>query len=48
MINNSNDPDINLHSFNYYGIFTIEEINELSSVVKPYLSVLHLNIKSLR
>ena len=48
MINISNDPDLNLQSFNDHGIFTIEEINELSSVVKPYLSVLHLNIRSLR
>ena len=48
MINNSNDQDLNLQSFNDHGIFTIEEINELSSVVKLYLSVLHLNIRSLR
>ena len=47
-MNNSNDLDLNLQSFNDHGIFTIEEINELSSVVKPYLSVLHLNIRSLR
>ena len=48
MINNSIDPNLNLQSFNDHGIFTIEEINELSSVVKPYLLVLHLNIRSLR
>ena len=47
MINNSDDPDLNLQSFNDHGIFTIEEINKLSSIVKPYLLVLHLNIRSL-
>ena len=48
MINNSNDLDLNRQSFYDHGVFTIEEMNELSSVVKPYLSMLPLNIRSLR
>ena len=47
MTNNTNDPDLNLQSFNDHGIFTLEELNELSNVVKSYLSALHLNIRSL-
>ena len=39
MVRNENDPDLNLQSFNDHGIFTIDELNELS--------VLHLNIRSL-
>ena len=30
-----------------HGIFTLEELNELSSLVKPHLSALHLNARSL-
>lgn len=47
MTHNTNDPDLNIQSFNDHGIFTVEEVNELSSVVKPQLSALHLNIRSL-
>lgn len=48
MAHNTNDSDLNnLQSFNDHGIFTIEELNELSSVVKPQLSALHLNNRSL-
>ena len=47
MTHNTSDPDLNLHSFNDHGIFTIEELNELSTIVKPHLSALHLNIRSL-
>ena len=47
MARNENDPDLNLQSFNDHGIFTIDELNELFPVVKPYYSVLHLNIRSL-
>ena len=47
MTNNTNDPDLNLQSFNDHGIFTLEELNELSNVVNLHLSALHLNIRSL-
>ena len=47
MTHNTSDPNLNLHSFNDHGIFTIEELNELSTIVKPHLSALHLNIRSL-
>ena len=47
MNNSTNDPDLNLQSFNDHGIFTLEELNELSNVLKPHLSALHLNIRSL-
>ena len=47
MTNTTNNPDLNLQSFNDHGIFTLEALNELSSVVKPHLSALHLNIRSL-
>ena len=30
-----------------HGIFTIDELNELFPIVKPYFSALHLNIRSL-
>ena len=43
MARNENDPDLNLQSFNDHGIFTIDELNELFPVVKPYFSALHLN-----
>ena len=42
-----NDPGLNSQSFNDHGIFTINELNELFPVVKPYFSALHLNIRSL-
>ena len=38
MTHNTNVPDLNVQSFNDHGIFTVEELNELSSVVKPQLS----------
>ena len=47
MARNENDPDLNLQSFNDHGIFTIDELNELFPVVKPYFSALYLNITSL-
>ena len=47
MTNSTNDPDLNLQSFSDHGIFNLEELNELSNVVKPLLSALHLNIISL-
>ena len=47
MTRNENDPDLNLQSFNDHGIFTIDELNELFPVVKPYFSALHVNIRSL-
>ena len=49
MTNSTNDPDLNLQSFNDHGIFTLEALYEqlLSNVVKPHLSALHLNIRSL-
>ena len=47
MTNSTNDPDLNLQSFNDHGIFTLEELNELSIVVKPHLSALHPNIRGL-
>lgn len=34
MIQESSDPDLNLLLLNDHGIFTIEEINELSRTVK--------------
>ena len=43
----STDPDLNLQSFNDHGIFTVDELNELSFVVKPHLSAFHLNVRSL-
>ena len=47
MLNDTNVPDLNVYSFNDHGIFTLEELNELSSLVKPHLSALHLNARSL-
>ena len=47
MTSDTYDPDLNLQSFNDHGIFTLEEFNQLSHVVKPQLSALHLNIRSL-
>ena len=47
MTNSTNDPNLSLQSFNDRGIFTLEELNKLSNVVKPHLSALHLNIRSL-
>jgi len=42
MTSDTYDPDLNLQSFNDHGIFTLEELNQLSQ-----LSALHLNIRSL-
>ena len=47
MTDDSTDPDLNLQSFNDHGIFTVDELNELSFVVKPHLSAFHLNVRSL-
>ena len=48
MTSDTYDPDLNLQSFNDHGIFTLDlELNQLSHVVKPQLSPLHLNIRSL-
>ena len=46
MARNENDPDLNLQSFNDHGIFTIDELNELFPVVKPYFTALHLNLSA--
>ena len=40
------DPGLHLQCLNDHGIFTIDELNLLSKVVKPNLSVLHLNVRS--
>jgi len=42
-----NDPDLHLQSFNDHGIYTLNDLNELSNVVKPELSFLHFNSRSL-
>ena len=42
------DPDLNLQLLNDHGIYTIEEINELSHTVKPQYSAIHLNTRSLK
>ena len=47
MTDDSTDPDLNLQSVNDHGIFTVDELNELSFVVKPHLSAFHLNVRSL-
>ena len=44
MSQNSSDPDLSLQSFNDHGIYTMEE---LSSIVKPQFTAVHLNIRSL-
>ena len=44
----SSDPDLNLQLLNDHGIYTIEEINELSHTVKPQYSAIHLNTRSLK
>ena len=44
----SSDPDLNLQLSNDHGIYTIEEINELSRTVKPQYSAIHLNLRSLK
>ena len=36
-----------MQSFNDHSIFTIDELSDLSSSVKPHLSALHLNIRNL-
>ena len=41
MNNNTNEPDLNVQSFNDHGIFTIEELNDLSNAVKPHPLALH-------
>jgi len=47
MNQNANDPDLNLLTYNDHGIFTIDDLNELSSIVKPQYTLLHLNTRSL-
>lgn len=47
MNRSTNDPDLNLQSFNDHGFFPMDELNEPSSFVKPHLSAFHLNIRSL-
>lgn len=42
-----NDPYLHLQSFNDHGIYTLNDLNELSNVVKPELSFLHFNSRSL-
>ena len=41
------DPDLNVQLLNDHGIYTNEEINELSRTVKPQYSAIHLNTRSL-
>ena len=48
MSQESSDPDLNLQLLNDHGIYTIEEINELSRTVKPKYSVIHLNTRNLK
>ena len=48
MTQESSDPDLNLQLLNDHGIYTIEEINELSRTVKPQFSAIHLNSRSLK
>ena len=48
MTQESFDPDLNLQLLNDHGIYTIEEINELSRTVKPQYSAIHLNSRSLK
>ena len=47
MNRNSHDPDLNLQSFNDHGIFTLQELNDLSAVVKPKFTAVHINVRSL-
>ena len=47
MNRNSHDPDLNLQSFNDHGIHTLQELNDLSSVVKPKFTAVHINVRSL-
>ena len=48
MMQESFDPDLNLLLLNDHGIYTIDEINELSRTVKPQYSAIHLNSRSLK
>ena len=48
MTQESSDPDLNLQLLNDHGIYTIEEINELSRTIKPQYFVIHLNTSSLK
>ena len=48
MTQESFDPDLNLQLLNDHGIYTIEEINELSRTGKPQFSAIHLNLRSLK
>ena len=48
MTQECSDPDLNLQLLNDHGIYTIEEINELSRTVKPQYSFIHLNTRSLK
>ena len=41
-------PDLNLQLLDDHGIYTIEEINELSRTVKPQYSFIHLKYKKLK
>lgn len=47
MIHKSSEPDLNLQIRNDHGIYTTDEINKPSLTVRPQLSVIHLNIRSL-
>ena len=44
---NASDPDLNIQSFNDHGIYTMEELTQLSSIVKPQFSMFHVNTRSL-
>ena len=46
MMQESSDPDLHLQILHDHGIYTIEEINELSRTVKAQYSAIHLNSRS--
>ena len=48
MMQESSDLYLNLQLLTAHGIYTIEEINELSRTVKPQYSAIHLNSRSLK
>ena len=48
MSQESSDPDLNLQLLNDHGIYTIEEINELSRTVKPQTLIYSILCYSLK
>lgn len=47
MNQNSCDPNFNLQSFNDDGIYTLQELINFSSLVRPQFTAVHLNVRSL-